>query len=122
MNALKNKVSLIGRLGANPEVVTFESGRMMARFTLATNESYKTNGVWQEQTQWHTIMAWGRTAENIKNILLKGQEIILEGRLVNKNYETKTGEKKFSTCVELNEFMVLKSQNQNKENNIAISK
>jgi single-strand DNA-binding protein len=107
MNALRNKVSLIGRLGANPEVLTFESGRMLARFTLATNEPIKVNGKWQEQTQWHTIMAWGKTAEIIQKILNKGQEIMLEGRLVQQNYETKTGEKRFGTNVELKEFLLL---------------
>ena len=89
MNALKNKVSLIGRLGVNPEVLTFDSGRTLARFTLATNELLRTNKEWQEVTQWHTIVAWGKTAERIKKNLSKGQEIILEGRLVNQSYENK---------------------------------
>lgn len=112
MNALRNKVSLIGRLGANPEVVTFDSGKTLARFTLATNESYKLNGVWQEQTQWHTINAWGKVAERIQQTLQKGQEIMLEGRLVNQNYENKSGEKRFSTLIELTEFLVLKTTNE----------
>jgi single-strand DNA-binding protein len=109
MNALKNKVSLIGRLGANPEVLTFDSGKTLARFTLATNESFKSNNEWQEVTQWHIITAWGKTAEKIKNILSKGQEIILEGRLVNQSYETKNGEKRYSTQVEMTDFYILKS-------------
>lgn len=109
MNALRNKVSLIGRLGANPEVLTFESGKKLARFTLATNEPIKVNGEWQEQTQWHSITAWGKTAENIQRILNKGQEIMLEGRLVQQTYETKTGEKRFGTTIELKEFLLLNS-------------
>jgi single-strand DNA-binding protein len=112
MNALKNKVSLIGRLGANPEVVTFETGKTLARFTVATNESYKLNGVWQEQTQWHTINAWGKVAQRMQKTLQKGQEIVLEGRLVNQNYETKNGEKRFVTFVEATEFLVLKTTNE----------
>ena len=112
MNALRNKVSLIGRLGANPEVVTFETGKTLARFTVATNESYKLNGVWQEQTQWHTINAWGKVAQRMQKTLHKGQEIVLEGRLVNQNYETKNGEKRFVTLVEVNEFLVLKAANE----------
>lgn len=108
MNALRNKVSMIGRLGANPEVVTFESGKTLARFTLATNESFKVNGVWQEQTQWHTINGWGKVAQRIQKSLHKGQEIMLEGRLVNQNYETKAGEKRYSTLIEVTEFLVLK--------------
>jgi single-strand DNA-binding protein len=112
MNALRNKVSLIGRLGANPEVVTFETGKTLARFTVATNESYKLNGVWQEQTQWHTINAWGKVAQRMQKTLQKGQEIVLEGRLVNQNYETKNGEKRFVTFVEATEFLVLKTTNE----------
>jgi single-strand DNA-binding protein len=118
MNALRNKVSLIGRLGANPEVVTFESGKKLARFNLAINESYKLNGEWQKQTQWHTISAWGKTAERIQSVLQKGHEIMLEGRLVNKPYETKAGEKRISTSIELTEFVVLKSVGANSEENL----
>lgn len=108
MNALRNKVSLIGRLGAQPELVTFESGRTLARFSIATNEGYKDkSGNWQEQTQWHNITAWGNTAELAGKILNKGQEVIIEGRLVNKSYETKSGEKRYSTEIEMNEFLAL---------------
>lgn len=108
MNALRNKVSLIGRLGAQPEVVKFDSGRTLARFSLATNESYKNkDGEWQEQTQWHNITAWGKTADLIGKLLNKGQEVVVEGRLVNNSYETKDGEKRYGTTVEINEFLLL---------------
>ncbi len=108
MNALRNKVSLIGRLGAQPELVTFESGKTLARFSIATNERYKDKtGEWQDQTQWHNIIAWGKTADLVGKILNKGQEVIVQGRLVNKSYETKTGEKRFGTEIEMNEFLAL---------------
>ncbi len=108
MNALRNKVSLIGRLGAQPELVTFESGRTLARFSIATNESYKDkSGKWQDQTQWHNIVAWGKTANLVGEILNKGQEVIVQGRIVNKSYETKSGEKRYSTEIEMNEFLAL---------------
>ncbi|MFZ9587544.1 MAG: single-stranded DNA-binding protein [Crocinitomicaceae bacterium] len=108
MNALKNKVSLIGRLGVQPEVVNLESGRKLARFTLATNENYKNkNGEWQSITQWHTINAWGKLAELVQKLLTKGQEIVVEGKLVNQSYENKNGEKRFTTIVEATEFLVL---------------
>lgn len=108
MNALRNKVSLIGRLGAQPELVKFESGKTLARFSIATNERYKDkSGAWQDQTQWHNITAWGKTADLVGKILNKGQEVIVEGRLVNKSYETKTGEKRYSTEIEMNEFLAL---------------
>ena len=108
MNALKNKVNLIGRLGVQPEIVNMESGRKLARFTLATNENYKNkNGEWQSITQWHTINAWGKLAELVQKLLTKGQEIVVEGKLVNLSYENKNGEKRFSTVVEASEFLVL---------------
>jgi single-strand DNA-binding protein len=108
MNTLRNKVSLIGRLGAQPEVTTFETGRTLARFTLATNERFKDkDGNWQDNTQWHMINAWGKIAERVKKALNKGQEIILEGKLVNQSYETKSGEKRYSTVIEATEFLLL---------------
>jgi len=111
MSSLKNKVSLIGRLGMQPEITTFEKGSL-ARFTLATNESYKDkNGTWQENTQWHTIKAWGPLAEKAQKMLTKGQEIILEGRLAHQSYETKTGEKRNETSIEITEFLLLAPRN-----------
>jgi single-strand DNA-binding protein len=108
MNTLRNKVSLIGRLGAQPEVVTFDSGRNLARFSLATNESYKNaKGERQENTQWHNITAWGKTADLVAKLLNKGQEVIVEGKIVNNSYETKTGEKRYGTTIEVNDFLLI---------------
>lgn len=116
MNTLRNKVSLIGRLGAQPEVVTLDSGRTLARFSLATNENYKNKeGAWQENTQWHNITAWGKTAELISKLLNKGQEVVVEGKLVNSSYETKEGEKRFSTAIEVNEFLLLAPKSENEK-------
>ena len=115
MNTLRNKVSLIGRLGAQPEVVTFDSGRSLARFSLATNESYKdAKGEWQENTQWHNINAWGKTADLVAKLLSKGQEVVVEGKIVNNNYETKEGEKRYGTSIELNEFLLISSKEESK--------
>jgi single-strand DNA-binding protein len=114
MNTLRNKVSLIGRLGAQPEIVKFDSGRTLARFALATNESYKTKeGEWQEVTQWHNITAWGKTADRISKVLNKGQEVVVEGKLVNNSYETKEGEKRYGTVIEINEFLLLNKNEKN---------
>lgn len=111
MNTLRNKVSLIGRLGAQPEVVKFDSGRTLARFSLATNESYKNkDGEWQDVTQWHNVTAWGKTADLIAKLLNKGQEVLVEGRLVNNSYETKEGEKRYGTTIEVNEFLMLSAK------------
>ncbi|HIP32087.1 MAG TPA: single-stranded DNA-binding protein [Crocinitomicaceae bacterium] len=108
MNALRNKVSLIGRLGAKPEVVKFDNGRALARFSVATNDSYKNKeGEWVENTQWHNIKSWGKTADLVAKLLDKGQEIALDGKLVTNAYETKTGEKRISTEIEMKEFLIL---------------
>jgi single-strand DNA-binding protein len=108
MNTLRNKVSLIGRLGGQPEVVKMESGRALARFSIATNESYKDKqGEWKENTQWHNVVAWGANAELVSKLLIKGHEIVLDGKLVNDNYETKKGEKRYTTSIELRDFLLL---------------
>lgn len=108
MNTLRNKVSLIGRLGAQPELTTFDTGRKLARFSIATNESYKDkDGKWHENTQWHNVNAWGRIAERAQKALDKGHEVIIEGKLVHQSYETKAGEKRYSTVIEATEFLLL---------------
>lgn len=117
MNALRNKVSLIGRLGAQPEVSKTDAGRMFARFQLATNEPYKNkSGEWVENTQWHNIAMWGKTAEFASQKLKKGQEVVVQGRLVHKRYEDKKGEPRYHTSVEVNEFLILtpKAADENK--------
>lgn len=108
MNTLRNKVSLIGRLGAQPEYVTTEGGKTLARFSLAINSGYKDkSGNWVDDTQWHNINAWGKTADLVKLLLSKGQEIVVEGKLVNRSFETKAGEKRYATNVEMSEFLIL---------------
>jgi single-strand DNA-binding protein len=108
MNTLRNKVRLIGRLGAQPEVVKLDSGTMLARFSMATHENYRSkDGEWHEKTQWHSITAWGGAADRVAKLLTKGQEVLVEGKIVNNSYETKDGEKRFSTTIELNDFLTL---------------
>ena len=112
MNTLKNSVSLIGRLGNDPEVISFDSGKMLARFSIATNESYKDqSGEWKEKTNWHNIVTWGKSAELCKNLLKKGSELVLEGKLENDTYQTKEGEKRYKTQINMREFMVLNKEN-----------
>ena len=109
MNALKNKVNLIGRLGTDPELVKLENGNMMSRFSLAINEPYKDkeNNEWVESTQWHNIIAWGKSAEIASQKMKKGAEVAIEGRLVNRSYKTKDGELRHVTNVEMKEFLIL---------------
>jgi single-strand DNA-binding protein len=113
MNTLKNKVNLIGRLGAKPVAQTFDSGAKKMRLSVATNERFKNKkGEWEDNTQWHTVIAWGKLCDRIEKVLDKGSEVVLEGRIVNRSYETKEGDKRFSTEIELNEFVVLTSKKQ----------
>jgi single-strand DNA-binding protein len=107
MSTLKNKVQLIGRLGNDPEVRNFDSGKTMATFSLATNETYTNNkGEKVEDTQWHNIVAWGKKVSVIENYLKKGSEIAMEGKLINRQYE-KEGETKYVTEISLNELLMM---------------
>jgi len=108
MNTLRNKVQLIGNLGGNPEVVNLQSGKKLAKFSIATNESYKNaQGEKVEDTQWHNVIAWGKTAEIVENYLTKGNEVAIEGKLVNRNYEDKEGNKRYVTEVVASELLML---------------
>ena len=108
MNALKNKVQLIGNLGQDPEIVTLDNGNKLAKFSIATSESYKnTQGQKIEDTQWHSIVAWGKTAEIVENYLTKGKQVAVEGKLTHRSYETKEGEKRYLTEVRCNELLMV---------------
>ncbi|KPM32243.1 Single-stranded DNA-binding protein [Croceitalea dokdonensis DOKDO 023] len=108
MNALKNKVQLIGNLGQDPEIVNLENGNKVARFSIATSESYKNaKGEKVDDTQWHNVVAWGKTAEIVENYLNKGKQVALEGKLTHRSYETKEGEKRYITEVRCNELLML---------------
>lgn len=108
MSTLRNKVQLIGNLGQDPEIVTLESGRKLAKFSLATNETYKNNkGERVTDTQWHNVVAWGKTAELIESFVSKGKEIAVEGKLTSRSYETSSGEKRYITEIVCNELLLL---------------
>lgn len=108
MNTLRNTVSLIGNLGQDPEITTFESGKTVARFSVATNDSYKNkDGEWVTNTEWHNIVAWDKSAELCGKLLKKGSEVVLEGKLTNDSYTNKEGEKRYRTQINMREFMVL---------------
>ena len=108
MNALRNKVQLIGHLGANLEVKKLDGGKTIAKFSMATNESYKNQkGEKVEETQWHNIVAWGKTAELMEQLLAKGKEVMVEGKLTSRSYEDKEGNKRYITEVVAQEFLLL---------------
>jgi single-strand DNA-binding protein len=108
MSTLKNKVQLIGHVGNDPEIKTFDGGKKLAKLSIATNESYKNDkGEKVEETQWHNLIAWGKTAEIIEKYVVKGKEIAIEGKLSHKSYEDKNGEKRYVTEVVIDELLML---------------
>ena len=112
MNALRNKVQLIGRLGDKIEMKTLESGKVVGRVNIATNEVYRNaKGEKVTETQWHNIVAWGKVAELAEKYLAKGSEVAIEGKLINRSYTDKDGVKKYITEVQLNELLLLGDKN-----------
>jgi single-strand DNA-binding protein len=108
MTNLRNSVKLIGHLGKDPEVRTFESGKKVAKFTIATTDSFKNQkGEKVQDTQWHNLVIWGKLADVAAQYLKKGNEVAIEGKLVHKVYETSAGEKRFTTEISVNEMLML---------------
>ena len=106
-----NKAMLIGRLGQDPEVRYTQSNTAVANFSLATNERYKDrNGEFQERTEWHRIVAWGRTAEICQEYLRKGSLVYIEGPIQTREWEDKEGQKKYTTEVKALTMQMLDSR------------
>ena len=111
MYALKNKVQLIGNLGNAPEIKSIESGKKLARFSIATNENYRNaKGEKVTETTWHNLIAWGKVAELAEKFLLKGTEVMIEGKLINRCYTDKDGNKKYICEVQVNELLLLNNK------------
>ncbi|CAL2104136.1 Single-stranded DNA-binding protein [Tenacibaculum sp. 190130A14a] len=112
MSTLKNKVQLIGNVGQEPTITTLESGKKVVRLSLATNENYKnSNGEKQTDTNWHNIVAWGKTADIIEKYVNKGKEIAVEGKLTSRSYEDKEGVKRYVTEVVVSEILLMGNNN-----------
>lgn len=108
MKNLRNRVQLIGNIGKEPEVKTFESGKTKASFSLATSESYTdADGKKVTDTQWHQIVAWGNTANYIESYLEKGNRIAVDGKLVHRSYNDKDDATRYITEVLVNEILLL---------------
>jgi single-strand DNA-binding protein len=113
MNAMKNRVQLIGHVGNEPEIKTFDGGKKVANLTIATNDTYRNDkGDKVEQTEWHKVSAWGKTAEIIEKYVTKGKEVAIEGKLTHRSYEDKNGEKRYITEVIVNEILLIDKLNQ----------
>lgn len=106
-----NKVTLIGRLGKDPEVRTLDSGTNIAKFPLATDESYKDkNGEWQTITEWHNIIMWRDAAERAEKQLKKGFLVYIDGKLTNRSWQDENGNTRYITEVRANTFRLLRSE------------
>jgi single-strand DNA-binding protein len=92
-----NKVILIGRLGADPETRVTAGGTTVANLRLATSERRKENGEWVEATEWHRLVAFGKTAENVAQYRAKGSELAVEGRIQTNKWQDKEGNDRYTT-------------------------
>lgn len=108
MNTLRNKVQLIGRLGQDPEIITFEDGNKIAKFSLATDNSYKDKtGEKVERTCWHNLIVKGGLVKVVEEYVNKGKEIAIEGKLTYRSYKDKEGNTRYITEVLCNEILLL---------------
>ena len=108
MNAMKNRVQLIGSVGNDPEIKTLENGKKLAHLNITTNDKYTNDkGEKVEQTEWHRVTAWGKTAEIIEKYVVKGKEVAIEGKLTHRSYDDSNGEKRYITEVVVNEILLL---------------
>jgi single-strand DNA-binding protein len=108
MFTLRNTVQLIGHLADHPEVKQTENGKTMARFRIGTKENFRdANGEKTSETQWHRLVAWGKTAEIIQQYLKKGSHVAVDGKLVHRQYTDKVGLKRYVTEIQVNEMMML---------------
>lgn len=114
MSTIKNHVQLIGNVGQEPSITNLENGKKVARFSLATNEYYKNDkGEKVQNTEWHSIVAWGKTAEIIEKYAVKGKEIGVSGKLQSRSYVDNEGVTRYVTEVEANEILLLGVKNGN---------
>ena len=104
---MKNRVQLIGHVGQEPEVKTINN-KKVATLTIATNDfHYNEKGDKVEQTEWHRVTAWGKTAEIIEKYVTKGKEIAVEGKLTHRSYDDKDGNKRYVTEILVSELLLL---------------
>lgn len=107
MGTLRNSVHLIGRPGMDPEIKTF-GDKKRAKFTFATNEKhYNDKMELVEETVWHNILAWGKTAEIVEKIVRKGRLMAIEGKIQTRTYEDKDKNKRYITEILMDEFMLV---------------
>lgn len=111
MSNLSNRVTLIGRLGKDPEMTTFESGKKKVSFSLATTDVYRNqSGEKVETTEWHNVVFWGKTAEVAEKYLKKGRQVAIDGRISNRSYDDEKGVRRYITEIVGNELVMLSAK------------
>ena len=111
MNSLRNSIRLVGSLGMDPEVKSFDNNRKLAKVSIATNETYKNDkGEKITDTQWHNLVMWNGQANLAEQYLKKGDIISIEGKLASRSYVDKDGNKKYMTEVVVNDFMKMNNK------------
>lgn len=106
-----NKAILVGNVGKDPEIKYTPSGVAVAKFTVATNESFKDkSGEWQSRTEWHNVVAWERLAEIVGEYVHKGTKIYVEGKLQTSSWEDRNGDKKYRTEIVARDLVLLVSR------------
>lgn len=107
-SSLNNSVRIIGNIGMNPEVKSFGNDQKLAKFSVATTETYKNaNGEKEKTTQWHNVVVWGKLASVVEKYMQKGQMIALEGQLTSRSYTDKSGNKRYITEINANQIQML---------------
>src|SRR5580700_5350449 len=109
MAAGLNRVFLVGNLGKDPEVRQTPSGTTVGNLRLGVTERLKKGDEYKDQTEWFTIVCFGKTAENASKYLQKGRQIFVEGRLQTRTWEDKTGQTRYTTEVIANQLLFLGS-------------
>jgi single-strand DNA-binding protein len=100
-----NKAIILGHVGNDPEIKTFDNGNKVANFSLATSESWKDkNGEKQEATEWHNIAVFGKLADIVESYVKKGQQLYIEGKIKTRSWDDSDGNKKYMTEIVLNGF------------------
>ena len=108
MTNLRNRVQLIGNLGNTPEIKDFEGGKKLAKLSIATSESYRNQkGELVKETQWHNVIAWGKTAKIVEEYLEKGAEVCISGKLTSRSYEDAEGNKKYISEIVMQDLLML---------------
>ena len=109
-----NKAQIIGHLGKDPELKQLDSGRSVVKFSVATSEKWKNkDGEKHEETTWHNIVAWAKTAEVMAEYLKKGSHVYLEGKIANRSYEDKEGNTKYISEIVASSFQFLDKRGDN---------